>query len=152
MYSMRALAKSAVTSEVVEGRMSVPEAAAVFGWLDRQPPVPLTNPSTCLSPYSVGADDLDAARSGEDLLCLQVLAHAAAPGRSAPTRLAEIRAEFRRTCAAPGGAVLPSVSERDCREFLARARVAAPALRGGTSGAPVTVDIAGLRLVARAGE
>src|SRR5947209_13832796 len=35
----RVVAKTAVGRAVLAGRLSLPEAAAVFSWLDRQPPV-----------------------------------------------------------------------------------------------------------------
>jgi hypothetical protein len=151
IHGVRTLAKWAIASEVAGGRMSLPEGAAVFGWLDRLPPGP-SDPRVCLE-KAADKDDFQAARTEADFLCLSVLVYVSEGGRSKSSRLPEIRSEFRRACAAPSGADLPAVNETDCREFVARARAAWFLLcTTGSSGARAQVDVGGLRLVDRSGK
>ncbi len=142
----RSMAKDPVIAEVAAGRMSLPAAAAVFGWLNRLPPtaawVALPNVS-----HVPGYQELRAlARSESDLLCLNVVVHLRAKRASSPERLAEIEAEYRRAVAAPGGAVLPEIVEADCRELLARAGVVRDRRMAGPGDFRVSLD--GLSLVA----
>jgi hypothetical protein len=142
----RSMAKDPIIDAVAAGRMSLPAAAAVFGWLNRLPPtaawIGLPNIS-----YVPGYQELRAlARSESDLLCLNVVVHAKAKRAASPERLAEIEDEYRRACAAPGGAVLPEVIEADCRELLARAGVVRDQRMAGPGDFHVSLD--GLQLVA----
>ena len=142
---VRTWARAAVVREVAAGRLSVPDAAAVFGWLDQQPPAAPTE--VVRATARTGYKDLVAARTESDWLCLQVVIYARSDRALSPARLFEVEDEYRRVCAAPGGSVLPPVAAADCRELLARAAAAVRAAREPCpEGTRVPLD--GLRLVA----
>ena len=143
----RSWARAAVIREVGAGRLGVAEAAAVFGWLDRQPPAVPAGMVRVFARH--GNEDLLAlARSEVDLLCLHVVLYARGDLAVPPARLAEVEGEFRRACASPDRAALPAVVEADCREWLARSAAAERAAQSPRPGGTVTASLEGLRLVA----
>jgi hypothetical protein len=114
----RAMAKLFLAGEVSRGRLTVPQAAAVFGWLNRQPPVAKSLPGGPLP-------EEDEA----DVLCRQVqTVRATAVRADDPAREGElVRRESAEVAAArgPDGRItLPPVCEGDCRELLRRAALA----------------------------
>ena len=120
----RSLAKHCVATEVTRGRLTVPEAAAVFGWLNRRPP-PADPAEVIGRQFSLS----DAARRCEaEVLCAQVMAYRAAAVRHPnPAREADLvwlgQAQVR-MCRGPDGRPrLPAVNETDCENLLDRATV-----------------------------
>ncbi len=107
----RIMAKTAVARELLAGRLSPAEAAAVFGWLNRQPP---------------------ALAAAEDDPCGAVIAWAEAVtnGVSAP-----------RVRRASGLIRLPAVNEDACWELLNRAAAAASRGRGHPPGRVAIADL-----------
>jgi hypothetical protein len=144
----RSIAKSAVAQEVVAGRLTLPEAAAVFGWLNRLSPSAMTDTLR-------GLHDTprDAALTDLDVLCYQVVLYVGqVAGRESPAyragRSAVIAGRCRPVC---GRAELPEVNDADCRHLLARAEewVAGGAASGAPDPLPRADD---LRLVERPDE
>lgn len=130
---LRARAKDRIARDVVAGRRSLPEAAALFGALNRMPPV---SPDLSLldSPLSLPA------RTDEERLCRQVvewvknLLRPESPASAEPA-VARLEAEFREELCRHGEIRLPDPpSPTEIQEVLelARQAIAAP----GPSGMP----------------
>ena len=145
----RTLAKHFVATEVARGRLTVPEAAAVFGWLNRLPPP--TDPAEHVGGMS-GISDA-ARRSEPEVLCAQVMTYRAAAVRNPnPAREADLvwigQAQIRLARGLDGRPLLPAVNEADCRELIERATVLS---RRQNRAGPVDFDALGegLTLVVR---
>jgi hypothetical protein len=149
MRRWRLRAKSAVVAEVCAGRLSLTEAAAVFAWLNQQPPA---NPTDDVKKTSAAVGDFLAAAGDSEvaLLCLQVILWM--PDNETPeaTRRA-IEDQFWQVCRAPGGVTLPPVLESECQELLARAAAADTRVLDTRANRPL-VSAEGLRLVACAAQ
>lgn len=126
----RCMARVAVVHELLARRLSVIEAAAVFGWLDRQPPE-LRNSDQMYAALSFLRDDPEGAKLvneaavREEWLCLHVTNYAIDVARSdlpgqADRLAAELDAELRREWAAGRVRSLPAVNEVACRMLLER--------------------------------
>jgi hypothetical protein len=115
----RIVAKMVVAREVRAGRLSPAEAAAVFHWLNRQPP-------------ALGAVDADPC--GAVVTWVERSA-GAEPFESTPER-----------CSDRAAAPLPAAIEKDCREFLNRSAAAVQRQRGRPD---EMVTVNDLRLVER---
>jgi hypothetical protein len=133
---VRVVAKTVVARELLAGRLSLPEATAVFDWLNRLPPA--------LS------DDVRA-RAGADpeespyRAVLNWVELPAGANQSVPNvrRLIDLQEEQRQS-EARSPLQLPAVIEDDCSELVERSRAA---IRPGSGCACDRVTIDGLRLV-----
>jgi hypothetical protein len=140
----RIMAKAAVARAVLADRLSLPEAAAVFGWLNRLPPAEARR-------FLRLPDGDFEASSDEEFLCLSVVVWVAQEADIAPAdahagQVARaVKGQFRRAFADGARVALPAVVESDCRELVARVRAAAEGRRASGPYEPPSVD--GLRLV-----
>jgi hypothetical protein len=126
----RRTARSLVTREVITGRVSIPEAAAAFGWLNNQQPHTIVPPLNVLAAHA-GLPDPTNYTTAEQL-GLQVVAWVVAETeqeRSARTA-ARIRAEFLAARRAGEFARLPTADEGKCLRLLARARAEVARFQG----------------------
>ena len=145
----RSLAKHFVATEVTRGRLTVPEAAAVFGWLNRRPPP--ADPAEVIGRQS-GLSDA-ARRCEAEVLCAQVMAYRAAAARHPnPAREADLvwlgQAQVRMSRGPDGRPRLPAVNEAECEKLIARATALS---RRRHQAGPDDMDALGegLRLVVR---
>jgi hypothetical protein len=128
----RSLAKAYLAEEVIRGRRTVPEAAAVFGWLNRQPPaIDAADIRHRFPRLSAGADEAE-------VLCAQVTGFIVGTLRCAnPARESELVRTGQEQMDAvrdpTGRLILPAVREADCRELVRRAMAAS--MRRETGGA-----------------
>ena len=142
----RSLARDAICRELLAQRMTLPEAAAVFGWLDNQPP----ELEAALMHYNLVRTDLQVLTREEWLL---VRAVACAPGvarHDSPDRAAELEAkldeELRRLWQTGKAKNLPAVNEWGCRLLHDRS-IAASDVSSTESPPPVVAS--DLPLIAR---
>ncbi len=147
----RFVAREAVARELLSGRLTVAEAAAVFAWLDDQPPV--VPPSLMNQGWATHrgflADLIPGSR--EDWLCLR----AAECARQLacfewPDRAGELgdalEAQVRQAWAGGEARRLPAVNERDCRCLLDRSITGVEAF--SALGPVPAVPVRDLRLIA----
>lgn len=113
----RILARLAVLRLIAAGKMTLSDAASVFGWLNRQTPVVQMDQ---VRESSALADISPLVNTDADLACLHVMSYCRATIWMPAVRMAEMETEFRRLCALPGGAVLAPSSEDDCRRLFDR--------------------------------
>ena len=144
----RMLAREAVAWEVLEGRLSLQEGAAVNDWLNHQPPV-LTSETFHRFTFSPVAIDVGGL-SEESFLCHSVLAHACSFESATPARISELKSEFRCKYETPHPFALPQVVESDCQKLLERSREAWLACRYAGNPRRPRVGGYGLQFVIRA--
>jgi hypothetical protein len=123
---VRAAAKDLVARELIAGRMSLPEAAARFGWLNALPPKAQTRPPEVLAALA-GLPAGEKYGEGE-ALALQVVAWLGRPALSDdPSRAQEAALrQFREARAEGRLARLPDVAEDEGARLLAQAEVEVP--------------------------
>lgn len=126
-----------VARAAAAGGLTLPEAAAVFGWLNDQPPALLLARRAAAVRGRIGRPA--GGWTEAECLCLEVVARA-----GGPVGAAGLWAEFGalRACGRP--LVLPSVDPDGCQGLLERATEQAAAEWAG--GRPPVLDLAGLRL------
>jgi len=145
----RMMAREAIAWEVLEGRLSLQEGAAVFDWLNHQPPVLNSEaPHRCTFGIPDAIDDRGL--SGESYLCHSVLTYVCSFENATPARISEMKSAFRRTCETPCRFSLPNVVESDCVELLERSREAWLVCRYAGNPRRPTVSAHDLRFVVRA--
>jgi hypothetical protein len=131
---VRSVARDLVAQEVIAGRMTVPEAVAMFAWLDAHPPWYPAAPPGQMAVLAGLSDPGDYTEA--ELLGLRLVAHAevAARSASAPVGCAErVRGEFLAVRAQGKFTRLPAVPEDRCARLLDQARIEA---RRAMSGRP----------------
>jgi hypothetical protein len=145
LMDARARARHAVGWELLAGRLTVPEAAAVFGWLDRQHPALSTSmieaANRAMAGGSpVGAELMAIAKHEGEWLCLRTVGYARNLALGECPECAEelaavlddrLKREWKSALA------LPAVDEASCRTMLLRVRAGS------------RFDTSGLRLVNR---
>jgi|GEM_PF-3705876 len=145
----RSWAKDAICNEVRTKRLSLLEAAAVFGWFNQQPP---TYAANSFRMYNIHIDHklLASARESEvALLCLQVFFRIQVQdGPEAETTL-DVKEQYLQLCQTGWDIPLPRVVESDCLELLMRAAVANDRGRWGRCDPKGMVSMEGLSLVER---
>jgi hypothetical protein len=154
----RVFARQAVLRDLLAGRMTIPEAAAVFDWLDRQPPVPTISvtEAVCWSAVRspVEIELAAGARVDGEWQCLRVtgwardLAAMESPDRAAEFSVA-LDAGLLRVWESGKARALPAVDEAGCRALHDRALAVASL---GATGSTPPVATSGLRLIDRKSE
>jgi hypothetical protein len=121
----RSVARELVAREVIAGRTTVPEAAALFAWLDAQPPRTMAAWPGQLT-VQAGLPDpggyTEAEMKGVRVVA-QVAAAARCPVPSPPGCVERVRAEFHAARARGEFAPLPAAPEDRCAPLLEQARV-----------------------------
>lgn len=151
----RSHAREAVGRELLVGRLTVPEAAAVFEWLDCQHPaltISMIEAANRIlaSGSPVGSELSAGARHKGEWLCLrtagyaQDLAWKASPERAEALSVA-LDIELIRAWKSGEARALPAVDEHGCRTLLQRARD----VPFGAPGPQTPVDASDLRLADR---
>jgi hypothetical protein len=129
---VRSLARDLVAGEVIAGRTSVPEAAAVFAWLDALPPrCPAAAPDRIA--VLAGLSDPGGYTQAE-LLGLRVVAQVEVMVRPASVTLGcaeRVRGEFLAARAQGTFTRLPAVSEDRCARLVDQARIEARRVMSG---------------------
>jgi hypothetical protein len=122
---VRSVARELVAREVLAGRTTVPEAAALFAWLDARPPRTKAAWPGQLS-VQAGLPDpggyTEAEMHGVRVVA-EVAAAARSPVPSPPGCVERVRAEFLATRARGEFATLPAAPEDRCAQLLEQARV-----------------------------
>jgi hypothetical protein len=155
LMAARALAREAVGRELLAGRLTVPEAAAVFEWLDYQHPaltISMIEAANRImaSGSPVGSELSAGARHEGEWLCLRTAGHArdlawkASPERAEALSVA-LDDGLIRAWKSGEARALPAVDAHGCRTLLQRARE----VPFGTPGQQPPVDASDLRLVDR---
>jgi len=132
LIEARASARRVVARELLAGRLTVSEAAAVFGWLDRQhPPLPSSMIEAAdramASGSPVGSKLAASAQHDGEWLCLRTagyarnLASAESPDRADCLSVA-LDASLLRAWQTGEARSLSPINEDDCRALLLRAR------------------------------
>ena len=155
LIDARACARRVVGRELLAGRLTVPEAAAVFGWLDRQhPALPASMIETANLAMAggtpVGSELSAGARHEAEWLCLRTAGYARNLAWGECLERAEALSEalddgLLRAWESGKARSLPAVDEDGCRTLLLRARE----VPLGTPQSKHPIDVTDLRLVHR---
>jgi hypothetical protein len=142
----RSRARDAVCRELLAQRINLPEAAALFGWLDQLPP----EVDPALLQFNQLKSDLPVS-TREEWLCVRAAESAKGVARcDSPERAAELRArldeELRRVWESGATKVLPVVNEWGCRLLHERSLAAGEVLSTGSLSPVLASD---LPLIAR---
>jgi hypothetical protein len=122
-FVFRSAAKGEIVREVIAGRRSLPEAAALFGWLDAISPRTVAIPPHELAARAGLADENYTA---DELLAVQVVARVAIVAREdSPAQAAEltarVRGEFLAAREAGRFDRLPEIPDADLVQLIERA-------------------------------
>jgi hypothetical protein len=134
---IRSVARELVAQEVIAGRWSVPEAAAVFGWLDARPPrtvAAFPDQIAALAGLSDTGGYTDAELQGVRVVALAALM-ARSDSPSPPGSVERVRREFLAARARGEFARLPAPPECEGQRLVERARTES---RGYSSGRPAS--------------
>ena len=142
----RSLARDAICRELLAQRMTLPEAAAVFGWLDKQPP----ELEAALMQYNLVKTDLQVVTREEWLLLRTVDCARGVARHDSPDRAAELEAKLDEELGwlweSGEVKVLPAINESGCRLLYERSVAAHEVLSTGSSSPVLASD---LPLIAR---
>ena len=130
----RSAVKYVIGRDVLEGRRTLVEGAAFYGWLNSlDPPSDVKQASAWL----VGLPTEDRVYSREELLCCQVVGYAECVAQvEHPERKDELTRVLRRELRGllASGVELPEVDHSQTTQLMDRAEVAAQRFRRGTGG------------------